>query len=616
MTAPAAPAAPGQLVPRRLVRAGPDGSVAEPAGCAEFLLNWRPGDPLPDLEAQRRFFYSAEGVRRRTPAALVPPPAGAAEAPVRKPQGALPSPLSHELSKESALLAQTMSADVPRELAALRIYERLGISDDALQAAVRQRPRDAPAVGSRDAHELEVRQERARDLCAKLKERLATPDDLSPMKLVSGIGHEDQAVRNCNRAMQPTCIRKADAPRLVRGWRIRDHRINMTDPDGRVSTYLVCQAEFHCVVATRRLHPTTGAPLPERYECKTRYRNAWTVCPGGGASGCAAPAPAPAAEAAKPHAPQRFMFVPSSRAYPWLSDDDLCSGRWQTGSVVVAAIRMPEVAEGATREAVWDQLIHCDQSDVISRILDEHEAGAIGLVTTGPWAESPEHLPPACNLQPLMPHAYEGWWKTRHDSGRMFLEGMPQMACEMGFPVVAAHLKEELEEYIQRNVPSAEWVRANADRLFRFDFPELRQIFERASEFLGQDVLHSPIAIAPDGLEAYFRMLTMELLHVALPERARLFDFRRIVEADMGRLIEQVLQARRTTETATFNWAEVRRNMLHRDCEQEYARQLEQRRRETAEAEQQERKDQLELKEKKAAERRARRTGSTGCSKA
>lgn len=600
--APAAPAAPGQLVPRRLVRADPDAPVAEPAGCAEFLLGWRPGDPLPDLQAQRRFFYSAEGVRRRTPAALVLPPAGAAEPPAREPQGALPSPLSHELSKESVLLAQSMSFDIPRELAALRIYGLLGISDDALRAAVSQRPRDAPAGLSRDTHELEVRQARAQCLCAKLKERLAAPTDLSPMKLVSGVGHEDQAVRNCQRAMMPTCIDRADAPRLVRGWRIRDHRISMTDPDGNVSTYLICQAEFHCVVATRRLHPQTKTPLPERYECKTRYKNAWMCGSSGGVSGSVAQAQA--------KAPQRFVFVPSSRAYPWLSDDDLFTGRWQTGSVVVAAIRMPELSEGTTREAVWDNLINFDQTDVISRVLDEHEAGAIGLVTTGPWAESPEQLPDACNLQPSMPHAYEGWWRRNYDASQIFLEGMPQMACEMGFPTVAAHLKDEMEEFILRKLPCREWVRANADRLFRFDFPELRQIFKEVSAYLGQDVLRSPITVCGDGLEAYFKMRTMELLHVALPDRAALCDFRRIVEEDMSRLIEQVLHTRRTTDTVTFNWSEVRRNMLHRDCEQEYARQLEQHRREAVEAEQQ------ELKGKKAAERRARRTGSTGCSKA
>ena len=606
--APGAADAPGQLVPRRLVRAGPDAPVAEPAGCAEFLLNWRPGDPMPDLQAQRRFFYGAEGVRRRTPAALVLPPAGAAEPPVQEPQGALPSPLSHELSKESTLLAQSMSADIPRELAALRIYGLLGIADDALQAVARQRVRDAPTGISRDAHELEVRQERAQRQCAKLKECLSAPTDLGPMRLVSGVGHEDQSVRNCRRAMRPTCIDRADAPRLVRGWRIRDHRIDMTDPDGRVSTYLVCQAEFHCVVATRRRHTKTGAPLPERYECKTRYRNTWFA----GSSGGAAQAQAQA----QPQ-PQRFIFVPSSRAYPWLSDDDLLSGRWQTGSVVVTAIRMPELGEGATREAVWDKMIHCDQSDVISRVLDEHEAGSIGLVTTGPWAESPEQLPAACNLQPLMPEAYGGWWLRNCDpSQTSFKERLPQTACEMGFPTVAAHLKDELEEFVLRKMPSDDWVRANADRLLRFDFPELRTIFDEACKYFEQDVLHSPISLCEDGLEVYFKMLTMERLHVALADRARLPDFRRIVTEELGRLMQQVLQKRETVHAITFNWSEVRRNMLQRDCEHAYALQLEQHRREAIEAEQQERKDQSELKEKKAAERRARRTGSTGCSKA
>ena len=500
-----------------------------------------------------------------------------------------------------------MSADIPRELAALRIYGLLGIADDALQAVARQRVRDAPTGISRDAHELEVRQERAQRQCAKLKECLSAPTDLGPMRLVSGVGHEDQSVRNCRRAMRPTCIDRADAPRLVRGWRIRDHRIDMTDPDGRVSTYLVCQAEFHCVVATRRRHTKTGAPLPERYECKTRYRNTWFA----GSSGGAAQAQAQA----QPQ-PQRFIFVPSSRAYPWLSDDDLLSGRWQTGSVVVTAIRMPELGEGAARGRVGqDDPLRPVGRDLArprrarGRLDRAGDDGSVGRVAGAASGRVQLAAPDAGGLRGLV--ASELRSEPDVVQGEATADGLRDGVSDRGGAPEGRAGGVCAAQDAERRL-----VRANADRLLRFDFPELRTIFDEACKYFEQDVLHSPISLCEDGLEVYFKMLTMERLHVALADRARLPDFRRIVTEELGRLMQQVLQKRETVHAITFNWSEVRRNMLQRDCEHAYALQLEQHRREAIEAEQQERKDQSELKEKKAAERRARRTGSTGCSKA
>jgi len=627
------------LIPSRPLRADPTSQPIDVYGRCEFLLGWRPGDPLrvADQAAQH---YSTEGLARRGAAAMVlnahqrlRSPHEVAAATFAKTAAAAPTSLASAVAasvvaasgeragvvvnggggaqqqqqqQHGAANAVPSMDDVFRELAltadvcgALRKQthaawnSRSRTSKRTRRAAAQQRNGGAAADAGANDHEdkdehTEADRRAMRELLAidefdtdmetvyaaakkfavdpsELKTRLAHLDDPDPVYLEPGTMPSETAVDNCRDAMG--LMPPSAKARLVRGWRIRQHISCLSyDMDTEAAIQVAhLHAQFHVVVETRRPHPRTGKPSEPCYECRTELNTA-AADPDGDAHG------------------RPYLFVPSRRAHPELSDADLLAGRWRTGSVVLAATVL-----GGTMRSRHSGAASGSESELIEQVIDSNEADRTADEGSGPMARWPEELRAVPHLCVVVPLAFHKWFSSK--SAVAFTDdgcgscnlgtgiqdtsdvgaygGVHQLAAEMGLPVAALSRYNELISALSGALPSGKWVFDNADAMLARGGEPLLPALARLSAVLCGDAWDSPCRLIDGGMELYAHLCANELLtqYIAQTHYGTLFERQCKLHQILDDRFERVIHARRSLQRESkhlplLNWPMTSRHTL------------------------------------------------------
>ena len=623
------------LIPSRPLRADPTSRPVDVYGRCEFLLNWRPGDPLRVAEQAARH-YSADGLERRGGAAMVinahqrlRSPHEAAAAAFAKTAPVAPTSLASAVAAGAAVAAAEERAgaagaggapqhsakttpsmqDVFRELAitadvteSLRKQARAVRSSHAQMAAKRSRRAaaqrrngtdSAASADDGDDDEWTAEDRQAmQDLLAleefdtnietvyaaakkfaidpdEFKARLAHLDDPEPVWLEPGTMPSETAVDNCREAM--SLLPPSANARLVRGWRIRQHITCLAyDMDTTASLQVAhLHAQFHTVIETRRPHPRTGEPSEPCYECRTELNSA-AADPDGDAHG------------------RPYLFVPSRRAHPELSDADLNTGRWRTGSVILAATVL-----GGTARSRDPKATSLSESELIEQVIDSNEADRTADEGSGPMARWPEELRAVPHLCVVVPLAFHKWFSSKsaaafagdghgdnsggcrlgtgiRDTSDVGAYGsVHQLAAEMGLPVAALSRHNELISALSGALPSGRWVSENADAILARGGEPLLPALERLSKILCGDAWDSPCRLIDGGMELYAHLCATELLtqYLAQSHYGTLFERQCKLHQILDERFERVIRARQSLQRegkrhSLLNWPMTSRHTL------------------------------------------------------
>ena len=631
------------LMPSRPLRADPTSRPVDVYGRCEFVLNWRPGDPLRVADQAARH-YSPDGLERRSGAAIVlnahrrlRSPHEAAAAAFAKNAAVAPTSLASAVAAGAAVAAAGERAgvvvndgaaqhsaktapsmhDVFRELAitadvteSLRKQVRAGQSTRARASAKRSRREaagrrngtaaDASANNDSDAWtaedhramqdllaldefdaDIETHNEAAKKFAVdpdELKARLAHLDDPDPVWLEPGTMPSETAVDNCREAM--SLMPPSANARLVRGWRIRQHISCLSYDMDATSALQVAHlhAQFHVVIETRRPHPRTGAPSEPCYECRSELNSA-AADPDGDARG------------------RPYLFVPSRRAHPELSDEDLIAGRWRTGSVILAATVL-----GGTMRSRDPKATSVSASELIEQVIDANEADRTADEGSGPMARWPEELRAVPQLCVVVPLAFHKWFASKsaaafanaagdgggggdgdyhnnsgcslgagiHDTSDVGAYGsVHQLAAEMGLPVAALSRHNELISALSGALPSGKWVFENVEAMLARGGEPLLPALSRLATILCGDAWDSPCRLIDGGMELYAHLCATELLtqYVAQTHYGTLFERQCKLHQILDDRFERVIRARRSLQREAkrlplLNWPMTSRHAL------------------------------------------------------